>query len=63
VFPWYCDRKVRDSGYSVLIKPVGRIPRACAKNRGATANKQEYTDTHSQTLKSALNTQNHKAGS
>lgn len=40
VFPWYCDRKVRDLGCSVLIKPVGMIPRACAENRGATANKQ-----------------------
>ncbi len=49
VFPWYCDRKVSDLGCSVLIKPVGKIPRACAENRGATANKQS-TQTHSQTL-------------
>lgn len=48
VFPWYCDRKVGDLGCSVL-KPVGKIPRACAENGGAIANKQS-TQTHSQTL-------------
>ncbi len=33
----------------MLIKPVGKIPRPCTENRGATANKQS-TQTHSQTL-------------